>query len=245
MHPRKVSSVIVLSVSLLATSIGYGQTGETGGGWTSLSFTGGLSSGSSDTGVAVGGTFIFELTPRLALEAAGQYLDRGSGADAFDLSGNLLVSLVPSDRKLVPYVTAGGGVYRASYDLNHRRFLGPMVSEFGPGANIWPGMMGAGPGFFGGPSFDDMPFPEDMPYGDFFGQMPHFYGNRLGNLVVPGNGLLGNRSFTDPALNFGGGVRVDVGRHIFIRPDARVLVALAEGDTYSLGVFTLHIGYRF
>ncbi|HSF15982.1 MAG TPA: hypothetical protein VLK65_10565 [Vicinamibacteria bacterium] len=43
----------------------------------------------------------------------------------------------------------------------------------------------------------------------------------------------------------GGGVRVDVGPRIFIRPDARVAVALAKGDTYSLAVFTLHIGYRF
>jgi hypothetical protein len=237
----KDSTLIFVLVLLLSSATGYSQTGETEGGWTSLSFMGGLSTGTSDTGVALGGTFIFELSPRLALEAAGQYMDRGSGADAFDLSGNLLVSLVPSSRELVPYATAGGGLYRASYDLGHRRFLGPMLSPLLRGTNLWPGM---GP-VRSGPLFDPFDGMPDFDFEDFFGEMPHFYRNRLGNMVIPENGLLGARSFTDPAVNFGGGVRFDVGPHVFLRPDARVLVAFADGDTYSIGLFTIHVGYRF
>jgi hypothetical protein len=242
---RTVATVILSVVLFLSGATGYSQTKETEGGWTSLSFLGGLSTGASDTGVALGGTFIFELSPRLALEAAGQYMDRGSGADAFDLSGNLLISLVPSSRELVPYVTAGGGLYRASYDLDHERFLGPMLSRLGAGTNLWPGMR---PGMMGpryGPFYDPFDGTSDFDFEDFFGELPYYYLNRLGNMAIPANGLLGTRTFTDPAANFGGGVRFDVGPHVFLRPDARVLIAFADGDTYSIGLFTINVGYRF
>lgn len=249
-HERTSGIVLVLALVLvLGVAAAPAQTvSEVEKGWTGLSFVGGFSSGSSDTGVALGGTFTYELTPRFALEATGKYLDRGRGADAFDVSGNFLMSLVPSTRDLVPYLAVGGGLYRASWDLGHQRFLGPMANQLGPGtisctgtgASFMPGagfMAGAGsmPGF--GSGFG----PEDCP----FGELPEFYAQRLGQVVVPASGTLGSRSFTDPTVNFGGGVRFDVSPHVFVRPDFRMLVVAAEGDTYSLGVFTIQFGYRF
>jgi hypothetical protein len=64
-------------------------------------------------------------------------------------------------------------------------------------------------------------------------------------VVVPTSGVLETRTYTDPALNLGGGVRIDLGPHVFLRPDARALLVAASGDTYTVGVFTIKVGYRF
>ena len=69
--------------------------------------------------------------------------------------------------------------------------------------------------------------------------------NRLGPLTVPAGGNWGTRTFTDPALTVGGGVRLDLGSHLSVRPDARALVVIGGGDTYTVGMFSFNIGYRF
>jgi hypothetical protein len=55
----------------------------------------------------------------------------------------------------------------------------------------------------------------------------------------------GTRSFTDPAVNLGGGLRFDVTDRLMIRPDARALIVFGDGQTHTLGVFVVHVGYRF
>lgn len=65
--------------------------------------------GSNDTGAAVGGTIAHDFSPRLTLEATGLYLDRASGAWSADLGFRL--NLLPSNRSIVPYFAASGGVY--------------------------------------------------------------------------------------------------------------------------------------
>ncbi len=77
------------------------------------------------------------------------------------------------------------------------------------------------------------------------GQMPMFYANRLGSMTVPQNGMWGMRSFTDPALSLGGGVRLDLTQRLSVRPDARALVVIGNGDSYTIGVFSFNVGYRF
>jgi hypothetical protein len=75
--------------------------------------------------------------------------------------------------------------------------------------------------------------------------MPGFYARRLGPMSVPAHGVWETRSFTDPAINVGGGVRFNVNEHLMVRPDIRALVVFADGDTQTLGLFGVQLGYRF
>ena len=75
--------------------------------------------------------------------------------------------------------------------------------------------------------------------------MPAFYANRLGQMSVPANGQWGMRSFTDPALTLGGGIRLDVTERFYVRPDVRALVVFANGDRLTLTTMTVGFGYRF
>jgi hypothetical protein len=75
--------------------------------------------------------------------------------------------------------------------------------------------------------------------------MPVFYARRLGPLPIPAGGVWEHRSFMDPAVSFGGGLRFNVNEHVMVRPDIRALVVVAEGETHTLGLFGVHLGYRF
>ncbi len=77
------------------------------------------------------------------------------------------------------------------------------------------------------------------------GALPNFYARRLGPLVFPPGGTWETRTFTDPVATIGGGVRFNVRERLMIRPDVRALVVLADGHTHTLGVFVVHIAYRF
>ena len=77
-----------------------------------------------------------------------------------------------------------------------------------------------------------------------YGQMPMFYGNRMGPVGQDGH-FYGHRSFTDPAVSVGGGIKVDLGSRLSLRPDARALVVTSGRDTYTVGLFTVNFGYRF
>lgn len=55
----------------------------------------------------------------------------------------------------------------------------------------------------------------------------------------------GHRSFTDPAVSVGGGIKVDLGSRLSPRPHARALVVTSGGDTYAVGLFTVNSGCRF
>lgn len=131
----------------------------------------------------------------------------------------------------MPYLAGGGGVYRASFDLDDPRYPGrfgqQMGPQFGPGMMFDPAAFGAGDGV--------------CPCGE----LPQFYARRLGSLVVPASGVWGVRTFADPAVSFGGGARLELTERLFLRPDARVLVVAAAGDTYTLGLVTIQVGYRF
>jgi hypothetical protein len=53
------------------------------------------------------------------------------------------------------------------------------------------------------------------------------------------------RSFTDPAMSLGAGVRFNVTQHLMVRPDIRALVVFANGETDTVGLFGVQLGYRF
>jgi hypothetical protein len=213
---------------------------------TAVSVVAGAGSATSTTGVALGGTVLFDLTDFTSIEAQGAYLDRGAGAEAFTVFGSLLVNVLPARERIVPYLAAGGGLYRASFDLGASRFMGNTAGVFAPGSTVCPvagtGMgMGAGAGF--GPGDGTCPSTAMGYWG--VGRMNDFYARRLGPLVVPASGTWGTRSFADPALSLGGGIRFNVTERLMVRPDVRALVVFADGDTQPVALFGINVGYRF
>lgn len=211
-----------------------------------VSFVGGAGSTTSTTGVALGGSWLFDLNDRASVEAQGTYLDRGPGVDALNVSGSVLVNLLPARERIVPYAAIGGGMYRTSFNLANGALLGPVGAQFGLGSLVCPAPgTGGGPGPGGGfgPGTETCPATVAGYWG--VGQMPGFYARRLGPMSVPAGGPWESRSFTDPAVSIGGGVRFNVSEHLMIRPDIRALVVFADGDTHTLGVFGVQLGYRF
>jgi hypothetical protein len=204
----------------------------------------GAAAGSADTGLAVGAAVLVDAHERIALEAQGAFLRRGEGADALAVGGSVLLNLLPTGRPIVPYVAAGGGLYHVSFDLDRPRFLGPTGPQFAAGATVCaaPGT-GFGPG--GGPGFGSGTCPASAAGYWGVGALPRFYASRLGPLAFPRGAAWGTRSFTDPAVSLGGGLRFDVNDRLMIRPDARAIIVFADGDTHTLGVFLVHVGYRF
>ena len=191
-----------------------------------MSFLGGFASGSSSTGGAVGGTFTFDVSDRLYIETAGAYLDRGRGADGIYGNAGLLVNLLPAGSQAVPYAAVGGGVYHVSYDLDDMHIMDQL------GRNQFDERMVSSPAFMSGIRG--------------FGNMPGMYADRLRSMIwPPPEGGWGRRSFTDPAMTIGGGVRLDLTPHLSLRPDARALFVFGDGRSATLGMFTLNVGYRF
>jgi len=181
-------------------------------------------------GAAFGGTFTRDLTGRLSAEALVSYLGRGMGSSGLAASAGLLLNLRPAHEKAVPYLAAGGGIYRASFDMGSGRFSGPM--------NMGGSMMG-GAGMMGGVGSWNPTAQWD------YGQMPHFYGGRLGGDQGGPQPYGGQRSLTDPVVSFGGGIRIDLGSRLYLRPDLRALMVVSGGDTSTSGLFTVSLGYRF
>jgi len=194
-----------------------------------LAGVGGVSVGPGPSGGALGATLSIGVSERLSVEGRGVYFGRGRGAEGFELTASLLMEVLRTGRA-APYLALGGGIYRARFDLDSERFLGAMRAQYPAGTWIAPqqggfGMMGGG--------------------GPIAGRMGSFYANRVGPMQVPSSGMWGIRSFTDPALAIGGGVRIDVSEHLVLRPDVRALLAFRDGRTASFGTFALGVGYRF
>lgn len=213
---------------------------------TSVGLLAGFTGGSGDTGGSIGGLAAFDLTDGVAVEGRGIYMQRGRGTMGFELTGTMLLT-VARGNKAAPYVAVGEGLYRARFDLGDDRFLGRMGSQFAAGSRFVPihgmsgfGMMSSGMTFNGnvwtgpwtGPTFSGS-------------QMPMFYTNRLGQMMVPADGRWGTLAFTDPALTLGGGLRLDVTDQLFVRPDVRALVVFDHGNRMVLTTATVGVGYRF
>ena len=177
---------------------------------------------SADTGPSVGGAITVDLSPRFALEINGTFADRGAGADALSVQAGLLANLSSGDVRVQPFIAAGGGFYRASFDLTAQRFFGGMTGPFGPGVTPCGGT-GVCP----------------------YGSVPAFYGRRMGLVTAAGADGRWTTTFTDPAFHLGGGVRINVTPHVFIRPELRGLFVAADDDVQSLGAVSVGFGYRF
>lgn len=205
----------------------------------------GLATDSADTGVAGGGALLFDVSEWISIEGHGSYLRRGEGADAFTLGGSVLINLLPAGQAIVPYGAVGASVNHVSLDLDRPRFLGPPGTQFAASSTVCPS---PGSGFGSGPGAGFGPGRAGCTGASGYwgvGALQNFYARRLGALPFPRGGMWGSRDFTDPAVSLGGGVRFNVTDRLMVRPDARALLVFADGDTHTVGVFVVHVGYRF
>jgi hypothetical protein len=188
----------------------------------------------------------FDATDRIAVEARSVFLQRGSGTHGLELTGTALMSIA-AGKRAAPYIAIGGGLYRASFALGNDRLFGPMGSQFGSGTRFVPvrGMSGFGM-MTGGMTFNGNLWTDTWTGPTFTAsQMPMFYANRLGQMTIPSNGSWMMRSFTDPVLTVGGGIRINVTNRIYVRPDVRALVVFGGGDRMVLTNMVVGLGYRF
>ena len=218
-------SLVVLGLVAMAGSDVAGEEGrEQVGLGTALYLQAGAFSGSGNMGMgagALGGSLVVDVARRLSMEASGAWLGGGMGPSGLTGSAALLLNVRPG-RKTVPYIALGGGVFRS--DTNGSSMIGAgMMNTTG-----MMGYRGSAGSMMGG-----------------FGQggMMGFDGGHMGRT---GDGDVRWSSSTDPAVSIGGGLRIDVGSRVFVRPDARALVVFSDGgDSRTVGLFTASVGYRF
>lgn len=114
-HLRTVTW-LVLALAVCAADA-RGQT-PTGGSWrqgTTLAGFAGAASADVSTKFAAGTALGWELTPHLTLEGRGVWLPADQGSTDFFAWLGALVPLRPA-RSIVPFVSAGVGMYRATVD---------------------------------------------------------------------------------------------------------------------------------
>ena len=216
----------------------------------STAVVGGISAGLGNAGAAVGGTFSFDVTDRISVEARGVRMERGSGQSGVEATASMLVS-IGRTKRVAPYVSFGGGLYRASFDLGDRNLFGMMDDQFGPGTMFVALAETRGYAVMGQNMGSRTPLYDGTWQGPWTGamftssHMPNFYAGRLGQMMVPENGHWATRTFTDPALTVGGGVTLDLTRRIYLRPDVRGLVVFSRGDRTVLTTMNVGLGVRF
>ncbi len=201
---------------------------------------GGLSVASGTSGGAFGITTTFNVTERLALEGTGVFSMSHAGMDTQSVTGSLLVNLRPAreTEHIVPYVAGGVGLYRAGFDMDGMGF-GRFINQY----SGYSGMMSLRTGGFGMMRGSAGRYVAGNPVYTP-ANLSMFYANRMGTLT-PTNGRFGMQSFTDPAVSWGVGVQIRAGDHFVVRPDARAITAIANGDRRTVGVVTIGLGYGF
>lgn len=106
-------------VILAMTATPWAQTGIRPDEWshgTTLNGFVGAPIESDRAGAALGGAVGWEMTPRVAIEGTGSWLDFGHGASGFAGAITLRTRLF-GRRKIDPFLQAGIGMYRASFGL--------------------------------------------------------------------------------------------------------------------------------
>lgn len=244
------SSLVVATVLILLAAAPVAAQSPTAPGATSrpvsAGLLGGVSAGSGDAGASAGGVLTFDASDRIAVEARSVFLQRGSGTHGLELTGTALMTIARRARA-APYIAIGGGLYRASFALGDERLFGQMGSRFASGTQFVPirGMSGFGM-MTGGMTFTGSVWTDTWTGPTFTAsQMPMFYANRLGQMTIPSDGRWMMRSFTDPALTVGGGIRINLTNRLYVRPDVRALVVFAGGDRMVLTNMVVGLGYRF
>lgn len=114
LHRSSWASIVVLVFSVP----GAAQTVPRGNEWshgTTLNISGGVATDSAATRPFAGTSVGWEITPAIAIEGSGYWLDRSSGADGFAAALKVQTGLIVP-HTAVPFLEAGVGLYRASFD---------------------------------------------------------------------------------------------------------------------------------
>ena len=241
MHIGRRASGIAAVLALFAIGTGAAAEDEKAeGSGFAVALQGGVATGASETGITLGGAMTYDVSPRLSVEVTGAYLDRGRGESGASGLASLLVNLRRAGEKVVPYLAVGGGIYYTSFsEPAWRDALGDF--ELPPGFEL-PGGFPRPGGFTMPGGFDGGRF---AGWRDALAGVCGPRGGRDGCAWLGGDRRRGWReSSTDGAMTFGGGIRIDLGHGLFVRPDLRAIVILGE-DTRTLGVLNVGVGYRF
>lgn len=94
---------------------------------TSLAVTAGGSRADEATRLVLGGSARWELTPHLAFEGVGRWMDRARHPDAYAGELAVVLGLSGTRESAVPYVVGGVGIHRRSF---HREDGAPAAPEF-------------------------------------------------------------------------------------------------------------------
>lgn len=193
--------------------------------------SGGVAAGHGQTRANLGGAFTFDVSDRIAVEARGVRITRAAGESGFQITGTLLMTLARTSRADV-YVAAGGGLSHVSFDMGDARLFGPMNGQYAVGMSF-----AAMPGRSGFVMMNGATYAASA--------MPQFYANRLGTMTVAPGGQWGSRSFTDPAMVVGGGVKINLTPRLYVTPDVRGVVAFSGGHHATLVTMNVGFGVRF
>jgi hypothetical protein len=204
-----------------------------------VSFVTGFSVGSDEVGPLAGGTLSAGVNSWLSLEGSAGFADRGPGVNGVYALASAVFNLRPASNRIVPFASVGGGLYHAEFDMGNREMFGQLGSQV---EEMMFGFLGEYQAWLRmhvnttGPQTVRLPVPR---------QMPQFYANRIGTMMLPENGRWGRRSFTDPATSIGGGAVIRLSERVVLRPDARAILIFNDGDTNAVGLVNLGIGFRF
>jgi hypothetical protein len=69
--------------------------------------------------------------------------------------------------------------------------------------------------------------------------VPEFYRNRMTD------GFVGTQTFQDFLVTFGGGVDMRLTDHFFVRPEANLMLVIAQGSHRQMGVYGVQLVYHF
>lgn len=138
MSGKQILRTLVVLISCCCTAgVAVAQTSSPNpwGYGTTLSGAAGVAIDSEHTGSALGAGVGWELTPKVAIEGSASWLDRGAGADAFTAALKFRAAMFRSERA-APFLSAGVGMYRATYTREarevptfHRRRMMPGLTE--------------------------------------------------------------------------------------------------------------------
>lgn len=150
LHRRLLKATLVIAavagpVPVWAQAVPEGNLWRQG---TTFGVFAGAAAGQSNTGGLVGGAVGWEISPIVGLEGRVSWLDRRHGADAFAASLTVAGTWA-NPAALKPFVEAGVGLYRTSFDLSRGA-----IPDFYRRRMMNTGLAGAfEPGTFTDPSF--------------------------------------------------------------------------------------------
>ena len=117
--------VPLLAAAIVAVSLSQASAQDAAppGPGLTVGVVGGGAAATSTAGPLLGGSVVYDITTWSAVEGQAAWLRRGTAAEAFALTGSVLVR-VARIRTAAPYVLIGGGMYRAVFDGVDPRLVG-------------------------------------------------------------------------------------------------------------------------